>query len=282
MTSKLSVGVVCHDTELNILENCLSSLFQEIYTAINEKLISSAKVFVLDNSSSVVYGDGLKALGNRQRLPDRVHLEILTSNNNGFGAGHNKILEHSSADIHLIANPDLKFLPRSITAAVAGLEPGMTGLVLPTILSSEGNPQFLHFRNYSPGSILLRSIAPGFLKKIFRSYMYGAAYRNERTQIPASSKSVFSGCCMLFERSILNKIGGFDEQFFLYFEDYDLSLRALKKTAALIEPEFQVLHHGGNASQKSVRHIYRFLTSGIRFYWGRVKLMAGLNKKEVC
>ena len=281
MSVRLSVGLVCHDTDLVTLEKCLLSLLLEVNAVIANNLISSANVVLLDNSEDEVYSQSLCDCVNKLCFPVSVKLTILTSGNNGFGAGHNEILASSSSEIHLIANPDLEFLPNSILSAVNRIDPGRTGIVLPVILDSQGCPQRLHFRKFSPAHILLRSIAPDFVKKIFQKSISEAAYKNVRTHVPINSSSVFSGCCMLFERLTLERIGGFDECYFLYFEDYDLSLRALKTTSALIEPNFQVAHHGGNASRKGAEHIYRFMASALRFYWARLKLMIGINK-EIC
>ena len=281
MGAQLSVGVVCHDTEPQTLEKCMSSLLLELDNAISEDVITSATVCVLDNSERAEYGSELRTLINRQFLPEAVRLEVFVSRNRGFGAGHNELIARTSADIHLIVNPDLEFLPQSVAKAVKGIKPGVIGIVLPKILNSVGVPLRPHFRVFSPGYIFLRSVAPGFIKRKFEELLSAGAYQNDRIYVPAESSSVFSGCCMLFERSVLEEVGGFDERYFLYFEDYDLSLRALMKTSALIEPNFQVVHHGGNTSQKGRKHIYRFLVSAIRFYWGRIKL-ALESGKEVC
>ncbi|WP_237064720.1 glycosyltransferase [Microbulbifer guangxiensis] len=271
MGSKLSVGLVCHDTKLHILEKCLSSLLRELSEAINENLVSEAEVYLLDNSQSAVYGGELHLLTEKLSLPQHIRVILLSSTNKGFGAGHNEVLGRSAADIHLIVNPDLEFLPYSIANAVKGIDFGITGIVVPKILNSEGFPLRLHLRRFRTGHIFLRSIAPGFIKKLFRKNLRAATYPNVRTYVPVESSSVFSGCCMLFDSAILKALGGFDERYFLYFEDYDLSLRALMKTSALIEPDFQVIHHGGNTSKKGRKHIFWFLASAIRFYWGRFK-----------
>ena len=271
MGLQLSVGLVCHDTKLHMLEKCLSSLLRELTEAIAVDLISEAEVYLLDNSESEVYGSELREIVEKRSVPQSVRLSVLSSKNKGFGAGHNEVISRSASDIHLIVNPDLEFLPRSIINAVKGIQPGATGIVLPKILNSDGLSLPLHYRRFSAGHIFLRSIAPGFIKKLFRKHLHAATYRNVRINVPVKSRSVFSGCCMLFDRGILEAVGGFDERYFLYFEDYDLSLRALMKTSALIEPDFQVVHHGGNTSKKGRKHICLFLASAIRFYWGRLK-----------
>jgi hypothetical protein len=71
---------------------------------------------------------------------------------------------------------------------------------------------------------------------------------------------------MLVRRKAIDATGGFDPQFFLYFEDYDWSVRLAKfgKTAYL--PTFRVVHHGGGAARKGWKHIGWFVRSACRFY----------------
>ncbi|MCV5934820.1 glycosyltransferase family 2 protein, partial [Escherichia coli] len=69
---------------------------------------------------------------------------------------------------------------------------------------------------------------------------------------------------MLFRTSVLTALGGFDKDFFLYFEDTDLSLRATKMTDVAYVPEVRMLHHGGNVSRKGIKHILFFTSSMVK------------------
>ena len=78
--------------------------------------------------------------------------------------------------------------------------------------------------------------------------------------------SLASGCFMLLRAHSLATVGGFDERYFLYFEDFDLSLRLAQLGEVQYLPEMQIIHHGGYAARKGWRHIAMFLRSGIRFF----------------
>ena len=67
-------------------------------------------------------------------------------------------------------------------------------------------------------------------------------------------------------RAVLREAGGFDPRFFLYFEDYDLSLRVARKTRIAYVPAVKVVHHGGHAARKGLRHIGLFVRGAATFF----------------
>jgi GT2 family glycosyltransferase len=75
-----------------------------------------------------------------------------------------------------------------------------------------------------------------------------------------------SGAFMLVKRFAIDKTGGFDPKFFLYFEDFDWSVRLNRITKTAYVPAVEIGHHGGHAARKGFRHIYWFVKSGFRFY----------------
>ena len=60
--------------------------------------------------------------------------------------------------------------------------------------------------------------------------------------------------------------GGFDPSFFLYFEDYDWSMRLARVTTTAYVPSVRIVHYGGEAARKGWRHVESFVRSGVRFY----------------
>ncbi len=77
---------------------------------------------------------------------------------------------------------------------------------------------------------------------------------------------IVSGCFLLFRTSILKKLGGFDPRYFLYFEDFDLSLRTRKITQIAYVPQVKIIHYGGQVAKKGRRHIIMFIRSSITFF----------------
>ncbi len=71
---------------------------------------------------------------------------------------------------------------------------------------------------------------------------------------------------MMCRKKDLIEVCGFDEDFFLYFEDFDLSLRLGEKGTIYYNPNFVIKHFGGNTGKKGVKHISFFLRSMVRFF----------------
>ena len=78
--------------------------------------------------------------------------------------------------------------------------------------------------------------------------------------------TVVSGCFMLFRTAVLKELGGFDPSFFLYFEDFDLAIRSTRVTRVAYVPQVSIVHYGGNAARKGVKHVRMFAGSAFRFY----------------
>ena len=71
---------------------------------------------------------------------------------------------------------------------------------------------------------------------------------------------------MFCRRAAVAAIGGFSDRYFLYFEDFDLSLRAAARGAIAFVPAVRIVHHGGYAARKGRRHVLLFIRSVFAFY----------------
>ena len=77
---------------------------------------------------------------------------------------------------------------------------------------------------------------------------------------------IVSGCFMFFRRDVLDAVGGFSPDYFLYFEDFDLSLRVSKVARIAYVPAVRIVHHGGDAARKGLKHIWMFTRSAVTFF----------------
>jgi GT2 family glycosyltransferase len=71
---------------------------------------------------------------------------------------------------------------------------------------------------------------------------------------------------MLCRTDFLKKTGGFDERYFLYFEDFALSMEMQKHGALHFLPSMKIIHYGGDTAKKGLRHIVMFISSSIKFF----------------
>ena len=85
-----------------------------------------------------------------------------------------------------------------------------------------------------------------------------------------------SGCFMLFTRKHFQELNGFDDRFFLYFEDYDLSLRSFLTQKSIILPAVPIIHGWARDSHKNSKLFFVQVKSGFQFYikWGFTSRLA--------
>ncbi|MDR6423166.1 glycosyltransferase [Paraburkholderia phenoliruptrix] len=188
--------------------------------------------------------------------------------NVGYGRGHNLAIERSTSRYHLVLNPDIDLAPNALREACDFFDAhAEAGLITPWIGDEHGHQLFL-CRRYPT---LLDLFARGFLPAGPRQWFSRRLARYEmRDKINAHDvvwdPPIVSGCFMLFRTSVLKRLAGFDARYFLYFEDYDLSLRAHDVTRVVYAPSVRVLHHGGGAARKGFAHIRMFISSAFKFF----------------
>lgn len=165
-------------------------------------------------------------------------------------------------------NPDIDLDGDALAAGLAFFDAHSdTGLLTPWIGDDRGQQQYLCRRYPSLLDLFVRGFLPARLRRLFARRL--AAYEM-RDQIDGKNvrwdPPIVSGCFMLFRTEVLKKLGGFDPRYFLYFEDYDLSLRTHDVARVAYVPSVRVIHHGGGASRKGFAHIRMFAASAFKFY----------------
>jgi GT2 family glycosyltransferase len=112
----------------------------------------------------------------------------------------------------------------------------------------------------------LRGFAPKHIKHRFKHRLA----RYEMQNLPQDTSSIgielISGSFMFCRTAPLQKIGGFSDAYFVYFEDFDLSLRAAHLGDLAYVPKVKITHLGGNAARKGWRHILLFVQGAFLFY----------------
>ncbi|WP_423759960.1 glycosyltransferase family 2 protein [Burkholderia sp. NLJ2] len=258
------MSIVVYRPNLGQLTDTLSSLLDALERLGAVRPGAGATLYLVDN------GDGPKSLPALDAL--RSHkiscIRIGDHGNVGYGRGHNLAIEQAASSYHLILNPDVDLDANSLVAAFDFLNAHSdVGLITPQIEDERGDMQYL-CRRYPA---LLDLFARGFLPKPLRKPFSRRLARYEMRDVVNDRDVVWappivSGCFMLFRTEVLKKLGGFDPRYFLYFEDYDLSLRTHDVARVAYVPSVRVAHHGGGASRKGFAHIRMFAASAFKFY----------------
>jgi hypothetical protein len=195
--------------------------------------------------------------------------EMLSGHGNvGYGRGHNLAIARCHVDYHLVLNPDVDLAPNALAQAVTFMEMHPEcGLLAPAARGGDGELQFLCKRYPTVADLALRGFAPRWLRACFRSRLDRYEMRdliNARDAV--WDPPIVSGCFMFFRSEVLKRLGGFDPRYFLYFEDFDLSIRTADIARIAYVPAVQIVHHGGGTARKGLAHLWMFATSAAKFF----------------
>lgn len=190
--------------------------------------------------------------------------------NKGFGFGHNVNLLNQEG-YGIVFNPDIILSENQLLAMVDHLaQQPNCGLLAPKILNEDGTIQYLIRDHLNVFDYLLRFVPFKWVKKIFQKRL--AAF--ECRDLPEDQDSyvrMISGSFMVVDLAKFNEIKGFDERFFMYFEDNDLC-RKMEQAGyqALYSPQFSVVHLYERGAVKSRKLFFVFLQSMRKYFqkWG--------------
>lgn len=260
----LSVSVVVYRPDAALLTCTLSSLGAAFVDLRATRPDSALEVCIVDNGGLPDMSQCFSALKEQG-----ISCQIISGQGNvGYGRGHNLAIQQAKGRYHLVLNPDIDIERGALVKAFDFFDSHPeAGLITPRIGDDEGRLQYL-CRRYPT---LLDLFVRGFLPGRIRSFFAGRLARYEmRDQINERDivwdPPIVSGCFMLFRSELLKKLSGFDPRYFLYFEDYDLSLRTHDLARIVYVPGVRVLHHGGGAARKGSAHIRMFVASAFKFF----------------
>lgn len=193
-------------------------------------------IYIVDNSPAP----------NQQLVFEDLPVEyIQTQRNIGYGSGHNIALKKAmelGSDFHFVFNPDISFEDTELQKMISRISDDKEiGQLMPKVINPDWSMQYLCKLLPTPLDLVLRRFAIGPLKRLLKARadkfeLRFTGYRNEMN-VP-----FLSGCFMLFRVSALQKIGLFDESFFMYGEDIDLTRRMHSKYKTIFFPGAVVIH----------------------------------------
>ena len=220
------------------------------------------KLHLIDNSPT----ENLKSLIDDSRI-EYIH----NPSNPGFGAAHNLAIKkaiETGAKYHFIINPDVYFDGDIITPMISFMEAdSQIGMMMPQILNLDGSIQNLPKLLPTPYSVLMRkfkkpnSVYDDFINK------YELRFVKEKLIYNAP---ILSGCFTLLNLGAIKEVGMYDDNYFMYFEDWDLSRRMHMKYKTIYFPLVSVYHGYESGANKNSKLFKIFIKSAIHYFnkWG--------------
>ena len=221
--------------------------------------------YIIDNSEKDKYSQSIS------KLSDKIVFKFSNSNL-GFGKAHNIALRESYKDFsvkfHLIVNPDIKFEPQVVESIANYLNANKeVALIMPKVINFNKSVQYLPKLLPTPFSVLLRALSKNI--NYFRHFIR----KNELYDVDSDlvySTPVISGCFQVLNVRIIVNQDLFDESFFMYFEDWDLSRRLSFKYKTIYFPSVSIFHHYESGANKNLKLFFIFIKSAITYFnkWG--------------
>jgi hypothetical protein len=233
------------------LQKCVQSLFQ----GNNEKFIHN--IFIIDNNSSDL------SLKNIERN-DKIHI-IINKQNIGFSRACNQGFRMCSTDYILLLNPDVKIFQNTISECILFMNQRNDIDILGCqLLNDENKVSFSCSRFPSPAGIFRDST--GFSKiapSIFKPGIIMSDWKHTESRFVDQVIGAF----MFMRKSILQKVGYFDERFFVYFEEVDFAKRlSLIGGKSFFNAEIKAIHSGeGTTSSVKAFRLFLNLTSRLQY-----------------
>lgn len=192
--------------------------------------------------------------------------------NAGYGRGHNwAIKQGTESRYHLILNPDIIVTPGTILHLIQFMDNNPDiAMVCPKVLNDDGSVQPLNKRYPTVFDLFARRFLPKKLHCLLEKRL--AWYETRDIGYETIHDVEFmTGCFMFCRADALKAVGGFDDRYFMYFEDADLS-RKLQQAdyRTVYNPGATVTHLWERASHKSLKMTWVFIVNMFRYFekWG--------------
>ncbi len=195
---------------------------------------------------------------------------IHNAKNIGYGRAHNVALRQTitqNIPYHLVLNSDISFQSESITQLIDFMDTNINvGSLMPKIFYPNGKIQYLCKLIPTPFDLFSRRFLPHkWIKNRTKRFELQDFGYDRIIDIP-----YLSGCFMLLRTEILKEVGLFDERFFLYPEDIDLTRRIHERYRTVFYPNVQVIHAHAHESYKNMWILWIHVKNIIIYFnkWG--------------
>ncbi len=224
------------------------------------------EVFIVDNAST----DGsIKAL-----QPEFPAFNFIANHENvGFAKANNQALALAKGEFILFLNPDTLIPENCFSACIAFMRnQPMTGAI--GVRMVDGHNQFLkESKRGFPSPLVSFWKLTGITGLFPRSKIFAQYYLGHLDEHQTHKVDILSGAFMFIRKKALDITGGFDEQFFMYAEDIDLSHRIVKAGFTnYYYPAITITHFKGESTKKDLKYVHQFylaMSQFVKKYYGR-------------
>jgi hypothetical protein len=197
---------------------------------------------------------------------------IFAGKNLGYGAAHNIAIRKSieqNIPYHLVVNPDIAFQPEILAKIEQFMNNNSSiGHLMPKVLYPNGEIQYLCKLIPTPFDLIFRRFLPkSWTQKRTERFELHASGYNKIMDVP-----YLSGCFMFLRTEALKDVGLFDERFFMYPEDIDLTRRIHRNYRTVFFPEVSIIHHHAQSSYLNLKMLFVHTYNMIKYFnkWGWV------------
>lgn len=249
----INISIVIYKTDFNELDSILSCC--------NSQEVN--KIYIIDNSPENNIEDYINKKNNTKII------YAFNPSNPGYGASHNHAIKFSLSQnikYHLVINSDIKFESRILKMMREFMDKNNdVGLLTPKILNENGSLQFSCRLLPTPIDMLQRAFSKLIISKRESKYLL-KHFDHEKSFFC----SYASGCFMFLRLSTIEEVGLFDERYFLYPEDIDLSRRISKLKLVLFYPKFVITHSHREESKKNLKMFFIHVIEICKYFnkWG--------------
>jgi N-acetylglucosaminyl-diphospho-decaprenol L-rhamnosyltransferase len=195
-----------------------------------------------------------------QNVPDpdtlvaRLGAEVIINDRpKGFGANHNAAFRRCNAPYFCVVNPDIRLNMDPFPALMSALQDGRRGVAGPRVCDPEGRTEDSARRFPT-------------VVRLTRKLLFRAARPDYPVDGGPLEADWVAGMFMLFRSDAFREVGGFDERFFLYYEDVDICRRLLARgQRCLFQPDASVVHDARRASRRDLRLMGIHAASAMRY-----------------
>ena len=195
---------------------------------------------------------------------------FFANGNLGYGRGHNIALRASQgrSRYNLVMNTDITYSPDAVTRLVDFMEANpQAGLAGPKVLYPDGSLQHVCRLLPTPANMFLRRFLPDSKWTQRADAVYELRQWDHEC---VANIPYFQGSYMMLRTQVCNQVGGFDERFFLYGEDIDLTRRIHAIAETLYVPDVRITHQYRRYSNRSLLGTWYGIQNNCRYFnkWG--------------